>query len=135
MEPFRYKRVTVSFRVVKTTVYPDYFNRFKMEYGTRLEMEFVSEQSSNTSVNDEEKNQTSLEMLGISFILSPQVLNVSMNYLTIIDHIAKWGAFFNVIFTLFALFLLSYNRRKFYEKNPDWDQFRKVTKRKFRKTV
>jgi hypothetical protein len=53
-----------------------------------------------------------------------------MAYPTILDNISKWGAFFNVLFMLFAIFLYNYNRSKFYEKNPTWDKFRKVTNKK-----
>lgn len=63
-------------------------------------------------------------MLGITFQLSPQILNVRMSYENIFDQVAKWGAFFNVLFTGFALFFLSYNSKKFYRKNPDWERFK-----------
>ena len=71
-------------------------------------------------------------MLGIVFVLSPQMENVIMTYFTLISHVASWGAFFNLIFTIFAIFFLSHNRKKFYEKNPDWDKFRNVTRKKLR---
>lgn len=64
-------------------------------------------------------------MLSITFQLAPQIQNIRMSYDTIFDQVAKWGAFFNVLFTFFALFFLGYNRRKFYKKNPDWDRFKK----------
>lgn len=95
-------------------------------------MDYITEQSSNTSFNDDELKRSSLEMLSIVFQLSADVQIIRMSYLTILDHLAKWGAFFNLLFTIFAIFLLGYNRRKFYEKNPDWEKFRKVTKKKLR---
>ena len=64
-------------------------------------------------------------MLGITFQLTSQVLEVTVTYSTLLDHIAKWGAFFNVLFAGFAIFFLAYNKKKFYKKNPDWDRFRK----------
>lgn len=63
-------------------------------------------------------------MLGITFQLAAQTLNVRVNYTTLLDHVAKWGAFFNVLFAVFALFFLAYNKDKFYKKNPDWDRFK-----------
>ena len=35
-----------------------------------------------------------------------------------------WGAFWGVLFALFALLFLTYNRKKFYKKNPEWDKFK-----------
>lgn len=43
---------------------------------------------------------------------------VRMSFVNIFDYISKWGAFINVIFTVFAIFLLNMNRKKFYDKNP-----------------
>jgi hypothetical protein len=37
-----------------------------------------------------------------------------------------WGASWGVLFAAFAIFFLSYNRKKFYRKNPDWDRFKKA---------
>ncbi len=67
-------------------------------------------------------------MLGITFQLSAQTLNVRVNYSTLLDHVAKWGAFFNVLFAIFAIFFLAYNKKKFYQKNPDWDRFKQRKK-------
>lgn len=63
-------------------------------------------------------------MLGITFQLASQVLSVRVTYTTLLDHVAKWGAFFNVLFAVFAIFFLAYNRKKFYEKNPEWSRFK-----------
>lgn len=63
-------------------------------------------------------------MLGITFQLAAQALDVRVVYVTFLDHVAKWGAFFNVLFAIFAIFFLAYNKDKFYKKNPDWDRFK-----------
>lgn len=34
--------------------------------------------------------------------------------------ISKWGAFWGVLFAAFALYFLSYNKDRFYEKNKTW---------------
>lgn len=60
--------------------------------------------------------------------LSPNILNNRISCSTLLDHVSLWGAFWGVLFAAFALFFLSYNRRKFYEKNPKWNQFKKVVK-------
>lgn len=64
-------------------------------------------------------------MLGITFQLSAQINEVRVSYVTLLDHVAKWGAFFNVLFAGFALFFLAYNKKKFYSKNPEWDRFQR----------
>lgn len=46
-----YKRVTVSFKVVRTIAFPDYFKRFSQDIKTKLQIDYVSEQTSNTSYN------------------------------------------------------------------------------------
>lgn len=122
--PKLYKRVIVEFQVVKTTVLPDYFHHFTTREFTRLELYSIAEQTSDTSINDEEKKRYPLEMLGITFQLASQVLSVRVTYTTFLDHVAKWGAFFNVLFAVFAIFFLAYNKNKFYQKNPDWDRFK-----------
>jgi hypothetical protein len=49
---------------------------------------------------------------------------------TLIDHISMWGALWGVLFAVFGLIFLSYNRSKFYRKNPDWDKFKKALERR-----
>jgi len=49
-------------------------------------------------------------------------------YMTFVDLLSHWGALWSVIFSLLALYFLNYNRTKFYEKNPDWNDFRKEFK-------
>jgi hypothetical protein len=62
--------------------------------------------------------------LGLQFQLDPQVLNVRVAYSTLLDRIAKWGAFWGVLFAVFAIIFLTYNRKKFYKKNPEWSKFK-----------
>ena len=62
--------------------------------------------------------------MGITFQLSAQTLEAKVTYSTLLDHVAKWGAFFNVLFGVFAIFFLAYNKKRFYQKNPDWDRFK-----------
>jgi hypothetical protein len=66
------------------------------------------------------------DAIAFNFMLSPNVLNNRIAYKTLLDTLSLWGAFWGVLFAVFALFFLSYNRRKFYEKNPEWKKFKKV---------
>ena len=123
--PRLYKRVNIEFQVTKTKVQPDYFYRWTEEDYMKLNLFSATEQTSNTSINDIESDRESLQMLGVSFMLSATVLEVRVAYTTLLDRVAKWGAFFNVLFAVFAIVFLAYNKKKFYKKNPDWDRFRK----------
>lgn len=69
-----YKRFTVEFQVVRTHVFADYFSRFSDEETERLEVLSIIEQTSNTSINDYEKDRNySLQLLGITFQLSGEI--------------------------------------------------------------
>ena len=71
-------------------------------------------------------NNTKNDAMGFNFQLSPVIINNRITFRTLLDMISLWGAFWGVLFAAFALFFLSYNRRKFYKKNPEWSQFKKV---------
>jgi hypothetical protein len=34
-----------------------------------------------------------------------------------------WGAFWGVLFGIFAIVFLAYNRKQFYRKRPEWNKF------------
>lgn len=40
-----------------------------------------------------------------------------------------WGAFWGVLFSLFAFYFLMFNRKMFYEKTPDWNRFEEKVKK------
>lgn len=69
-------------------------------------------------------------LLSVEFTLAPVIYCLTKSvkvtkiaYSTLIDHVAQWGALWGVEFTIFAVFFLAYNRKKFYEKNPRWSRF------------
>ena len=66
------------------------------------------------------------DSLAFNFQLAPFKLNNRVSRSTIIDHLSLWGAFWGVLFSIFAIFFLSYNKKKFYRKNPDWDRFKQA---------
>ncbi len=41
------------------------------------------------------------------------------------DTISAMGAFWGVLFSAFAIYFFRYNKERFYNSNPDWDQFDK----------
>ena len=118
--PTVYKRVIFNYQVIKTSVQPDFFFRFSSDETTRLEIESYIEQTSNVQPYDADTK----DLLGLQFQLAPQVLNVRVAYSTLLDRIAKWGAFWGVLFAVFAIIFLTYNRKKFYRKNPEWSKFK-----------
>jgi len=70
--------------------------------------------------------QNNPDAIAFNFQLSPLILNNRVSFKTLLDHVSMWGAFWGVLFALFALFFLSYNRKKFYAKNPEWERFKQV---------
>lgn len=42
-----------------------------------------------------------------------------------------WGAFWGVLFAIFAIIFLTYNKKKFYKKNPEWGNFKKNTSKDY----
>lgn len=49
-------------------------------------------------------------------------------YATIIDMISNLGAFWGVLFAAFAFYFFRYNKKYFYDRNPEWDRFDKKVK-------
>ncbi len=54
--------------------------------------------------------------------MSSHVMLTVENRQTALDTIGSWGAFFSVIASAGALIFGRYNERKFYERNPLWEQ-------------
>lgn len=52
--------------------------------------------------------------------LDQEELVVDIVYVTIIDMVSKWGAFWGVLFAAFAFYFLRFNAKRFYKRNPDW---------------
>ncbi len=104
-----FKRVTIQFQVVVTEVLPDYFWRFTTEKTEFIQLDVINEQMSKVDSLDNNK-----DAIAFNFMLSPSILNNRVAYTTLIDHISLWGATWGVLFAIFAIFFLSYNRRKFY---------------------
>ena len=118
--PNYYKRITIKFEVVKTQILPDYFFRFSNEYTQRLQVQSVFEELSVVNSG----NASATDAIAFNMQLAPYVLHNRISCQTIIDHISLWGAFFGVLFSGFAFLFLSFNRKKFYNKNPDWNNFK-----------
>jgi hypothetical protein len=116
-----YKRININFAVIKTEILPDYFFRWTPKTTTRLEIENIFEE---LSVVNYVPNNT--DALSFNFQLSPTITNNRITVTTLLDRVSLWGAFWGVLFAVFALLFLSYNRRKFYKKNPQWNKFKNL---------
>lgn len=75
-------------------------------------------------VNYQHPNNT--DAIAFNLQLSPMIVNNRISFKTLLDLVSLWGAFWGVLFAIFAIFFLSYNRKKFYKKNPDWSKFKKI---------
>ena len=116
-----YKRITINLQVVKTEVLEDYFHRVTTEHTQYIQIDSISEQISKV-----DSLQNNPDAIAFNFQLSPLILNNRISFKTLLDHVSLWGAFWGVLFAVFALFFLSYNRKKFYAKNPEWERFKQV---------
>lgn len=99
----------------------DYFWRWSIEHTQHIEIDSISEQMSKV---DSLANNP--DALAFNFQLSPNIMNNRVSFKTLIDHVSLWGATWGVLFAIFAIFFLTYNRKKFYAKNPEWENFKKV---------
>jgi hypothetical protein len=116
-----YKRITINFQVVRTEILPDYFWRWQTEYSERVVVDTIMEQMS--KVNDVVDNP---DAIAFNMQLSPDILNNRISFDNLINHVSLWGAFWGVLFAIFAIFFLSYNRSKFYKKHPKWKNFKEA---------
>ena len=69
-------------------------------------------------------NNPNQDAIAFNMQLSPIIINNRVAFSTLLDHVSMWGALWGVLFAVFALLFLSYNRKKFYKKNPHWDKFK-----------
>jgi hypothetical protein len=66
-----------------------------------------------------------MNMFSIGILLSPRANVYEVHYQTILTHISLWGALWGVLFSIFAIVFLGYNRNKFRKERPDWSEFDK----------
>jgi hypothetical protein len=117
--PYLYNRVTIWLESRSFTAYPNFLTSFRPASYEVLDIRSVQFQNSNVSIYN------TLNTLSISLQLSPRVTKVEVHYETFITHLSLWGALWGILFSLFALAFLGYNRNKFRKEHPDWDQFDK----------
>ena len=117
MVPGIYGRVVITLQPCYYIIYPDYLTSWTTKYYLEMQILANEYQVSNVTVY----NDTSL--FSISVLLSSQAKTIEVVYTTSIEHISLWGAFWGVLFGIFAIIFLAYNKRQFYRKRPDWVKF------------
>jgi hypothetical protein len=65
--------------------------------------------------------------------LSSTKLKNKVSRSTIIDHLSRWGALWGVLFAVFSLIFFTFNRKKYYRQNPDWDHFKKELEKRLKR--
>lgn len=115
--PGLYNRITITFQPTTYVVYPDYITSWTKK--TYLTMPIVDQQFQTSNVT----TYNNLDLLSISILLSGQSRINEVVYSTLIEHISLWGAFWGVLFSVFAFYFLVFNRNQFYNKNQGWDRF------------
>ena len=61
--------------------------------------------------------------MSVSMIISSKINNFEIHFETLLAKLSLWGASMSVVFAIFAICFLAYNRRKFLRHNPDWGNF------------
>jgi len=112
--PYLYNRINIHMQYNKYQVYPDLLTSFTTHTYPILQILDTDFQNSNVSIYNP------MNMLSISFMLSPTSYVYEIHYQTIITHISLWGALWGVLFSIFGLIFLGYNRNKFRKERPDW---------------
>lgn len=127
--PGFYNRAEISVRKNNFAIKPDYLTSFSEEKYTTYEN--TEEKYYNS------KTPNSSMIFLIWFRLDQNVQYTEVVYLTIVDQISLWGALWGVLFAVFALYFLKRNKKEFYKKKPEWNDFdqeiEKIKDKNFRK--
>ncbi|KRX10782.1 hypothetical protein PPERSA_00952 [Pseudocohnilembus persalinus] len=120
--PGDYIRYAINYQIQDIVQSPDYFLRFSPVTTTTFK---IINQIFYPSQNVYNK------YLGLSVwtSLTSEILKINYIYDTSIVVLSLTAAFFNVIFSLFALFFLGYNKNSFYKKKKNWDNFEQQIER------
>jgi len=109
-------------QIVKTN--PDYFYKFKTQTKQALfynkEKTYVSE-----LIKGRENN-----VLTIWLRLNEEQSHNKLVPDTLMDIIGKWSALSRVLIAIGAIYFLRHNRKKFYNRNPDWHNFGEANEKK-----
>lgn len=117
--PYLYNRVNINIQSNTYEIYPDFLTSFTVQNYPLLQILNTDFQNSNVSIYNP------MNTLSVSFLLSPRAYVYEIHYQTILTHISLWGALWGVLFSIFAIVFLGYNRNKFRKERPDWENFDK----------
>jgi len=108
-------------QIVKTT--PDYFYKFKTE--EKQALFYYKEKTYVSQLTRGKENH----VLTIWLRLNEEQSHNKKVPETLMDIIGKWGALSRVLIAVGAIYFLRHNKRKFYNRNPDWQNFGDRTER------
>ena len=70
-------------------------------------------------------------MMAVNLEISSDEYHFEIHFQTSLEHLSFWGAMVSVVFTILAICVLTYNKRKFLRKNPEWGTFDETLRKKF----
>jgi len=109
-------------QIVKTN--PDYFYKFKTDHKQAL---FYNKEKTYVSQLTRGKEH---HLLTIWLRLNEEQSHNKLVPDTLMDIIGKWSALSRVLIAIGAIYFLRHNRKKFYRKNPEWQNFGESNERK-----
>ena len=127
MVPGFYNRAELAIRKNNYKVKPDYLTRFyTQEYSTLTQ---VSEKIYMSKTPD----PTLLFLIWLRLDQNEEFNDIV--FFTLIDNISLWGALWGVLFSMFAFYFLKHNRKRFYERKPEWVEFDEEYERMKRRSL
>ena len=115
MVPGFYNRAELSIRKSNYIVRPDYLTSFTTNQFSTLDQVNEKIYMSKTP------NPSLLFLIWMRLDQSEEFDEIV--YINVIDSISLWGALWGVLFSMFAFYFLKHNRKRFYEKKPEWNEF------------
>ncbi|KAM3142615.1 hypothetical protein pb186bvf_005274 [Paramecium bursaria] len=115
-----YNRVEIVMQKENVTTTGNFLTEFKTKQEQFIQPVVQTLYVSNVTFID---NGYVVSAFQIWIRLDSEIKIVQVTKVTTVDVISKWGAFWGVLFGVFALYFLRFNSKQFYDKNPNWATF------------
>jgi len=115
--PTLYQKYEVYLENKEMATEPDYFYSFTTQKRSAL---FYGKEKTYASalVPGQENN-----LITIWLRLNEEEDQQKLQPMNLTEVLGKWGALWSVLFTTFGLYFMTWNKNKFYKRNPEWENF------------
>ena len=101
----------------KVVVKPDLFNSFTTK--TIQKLSLVDQTNYVSQVNTKDNHP----LFQYTIKMDDDSINVTVVFHTTLDILSKWGAMWSLLFSVFALYFLRFNRENYYKEKPEMAKF------------